>query len=237
MRIAICDDNKDFDYNAVLKVLLVQSMKKNEIDDYEITAYTSGLELIKKFNRGVYDFIFLDIQMPKPSGFEVASHINGIDKRANIIFVTSENEYVYDCFKYGAKDFVCKPVSQSRIDEVMDRLVKEHRYQESDNLYQINLKSEGSTELYLPEILYFESKDNYVLANTMETGYTFRSSMEKVADDLKDKGFIRISRQTIVNKIHIFQYFKDSIVLETGEKLTIGRTYKEKIKKAHNREW
>ena len=196
MKIAICDDNIDFDYNAKLKEMLSKYMSDNQIDTCEIDTYTSGRDLIKKFKSSLYNFVFLDIEMPKINGFEIADYIKNSDRRTNIIFVTNNEEYVFESFKYDPRAFLRKPINHDQLSELMDRLIDELKQRKPGNAYkyEVTSKSEGRFELNLAEVLYFQNEHNYVHAITTNGNYTFRSSMKKISEDLNDKGFIQISR-------------------------------------------
>jgi DNA-binding LytR/AlgR family response regulator len=164
--------------------------------------------------------------MPELGGFDTAEHLKKIDRKAGIIFATNNGDQVYNSFRYSPKKFLVKPIYQHKIDVLMDELMHDFNYHEEDEFYMINLKSGGAISLHLPEVLYFQSENNYVLVTTIDDEYTCRSSMEKMADELKERGFIRVSRKVIVNRLYVFQVFADYITLKTGEHFSIGRTYK-----------
>ena len=235
MRIAICDDVKK--YNDQLNKMLRNYMRRNQINNYEIKEYTSGVELLKEYSNGMFDFIFLDVEMPELNGFKIADHIVKLDRKAGIVFVTIMADQVYNSFSYKAKDYLCKPVDQIKIDGLLDRLLEERNYREEKDLYCINLKSGGTMTLYLPDVLYFESDNNYVVSASINDMHTFRNSMDMVIADLKEKGFVRISRKHIVNRLHVFKVFGDYVVLKTGENFSIGRTYKDAAKEVFKGVW
>ena len=237
IRIAICDDNTDYDYNARLERFIEEYISKEKITGYEIVLCTSGLELIRKYDHGLFDFIFLDIDMPGLDGFETAEHIRKIDRKVSIVFVTNMVEQVYDSFKYGAKDYLRKPVQQEKIDELMDRLLEERDYNEKNSFYKINLKHGGSMVLYLPDVLYFESDGQYVRGTTVKDHYTFSENLNSVAAELESKGFIRIHRSRLINKKHVFQIFGNHIVLKNSEEFSVSRTYRDAVKSTLEGEW
>ena len=235
MRLAICDDDKK--YNEQLREMLEIYLKRKRISKYEILTFYSGLYLLESYDSGLFDFVFLDLDMPGMGGFETAEHIIKLDRYVGIVFVTFAADQVYNSFKYKAKDYLCKPVSQAKIDEVMDRLLEERNFKQEKDLYSVYLKSGGTITFYLPDVLYFESDDNYVNAVSLDAVYTFKSSMKKVICDLTDNGFIRVSRTHIVNKLHVFKVFSDKVVLKTTENFSIGRKYKSAVKKAFEGVW
>jgi len=235
MRIVICDDVKK--YNNQLNKMLKNYMKRNQIDDCEIKEYTSSLDLFKEYSSGMFDYVFLDIEMPELNGFELADHIIKLDRKAVIVFVTVMADQVYNSFHYKAKGYLCKPIDQKKIDGLMDRLLEERNYKEENDLYSINIKAGGTAFLYLPDVLYFESDNNYVVSTSKNDIYTFRSSMDTVLADLKEKGFVRVSRKHIVNRLHVFKVFGDHIVLKTGENFSIGRAYKHVVRESFRGVW
>ena len=235
MRIALCDDNRE--YRDRLGKMLKNYFKRRKIDDYEIRKYTSGLVLLEEFSCGGFDFIFLDIEMPELGGFETAEHIIKIDRKVGIIFFTISKDHVYSSFRFKPKDFLCKPVTQQKIDELMDRLLEERDYREENDFYVVDLKTGGTISLFLPNVPYFESDNNYVIAVSVNEEYIFRSSMKKVSFDLKDRGFTQISRKHIVNNQYVFKVFNDYIAMKTGVSLSIGRKYKDEVRGVFKGVW
>jgi len=235
MNIAVCDDQKEC--NAKLRKMLERYFEQKQIENYDITEYESGRALIEDFAFGLFGLIFLDIEMPKLGGFETAEYIAKLDKNVSIVFVTYMVDQVYSSFRYKPKDYLCKPVSQEKIDELVDRLLDDINRNKEDDFYSVKLKHGGNTQLYLPEILYFESDNKYVVATTSTSAQTFSGSMDGVIGDLGHKGFTRISRTVIVNDMHVFQVFAELIVLKGGINFTIGKTFRDKTSKTLKGKW
>ena len=200
MRIALCDDVKE--YNSLLHNMLRNYMERNQIENCYIKEYLSGINLLKDFALGSYDFIFLDVDMPDLDGLKTAEHIRKLDLKVDLIFVTNMSDQVYTGYNYNAKGFLVKEVKQDQIDELIDRLLEELNRREALGYYKIRHKSDGGNmRLPLADILYFESKDKFILAVTEEDAFEFRGQLSSVGDDLKEKGFIRIHRSYLVNTL------------------------------------
>ena len=228
MKIAICDDVKDC--NDEMYDLLSVYMCEKKIRDYDIVPYCSGSNLINEYARGLFDFVFLDIEMPKPDGFETAEYIMKLDRIVGIIFVTYMEEQLSDSFRYRPRYYLHKPINQEKINKLMDCILDDFNYRDEDDLYDVKLKDGGTTQLYLPDILYFQSDNKYVVAATSTDSCTFANNLENVAADLKEEGFVRISRSVVVNKLHVFKIYGNLVVTKNGENFSIGTTYKKKIK-------
>jgi len=215
MRIAICDDNQGYDYNSKLKQLLTVYLTKNNIRNYSIIPYTSGVTLVEEFSLGsVFDFIFLDIDMPGLNGFETAGRIRDLDSNADIIFVTHMAGQMQLGFRYGAKDYLCKPITQQHIDDLLDRLRDERRRRYCNRRYRVKLKKQGGeVDLNLDDILYFESikKDIHV---EMKTGkaFMFRGQISQLEIGLKGKGFVLTHRSFFVNMMYMFALAGDKVI-------------------------
>ena len=238
MRIAICDDVKE--YNDKLNKLLNSYIKRRRIDNCKVMEYTSGLDLLEKYRPGKFNLIFLDVDMPDLSGFETAEQIRKQDLTVDIIFVT----YMYDQtqmgYSYNAKGYLYKDINQEQIDTLMDRLMEELERREDIGFYKIRLKFDGVNMLLpLSDVLYFESKDKDILAVTEEDAFVFRGQLKNIAEDLKNKSFIRIHRSYLVNVEHIFAIFGNYLVLRSNkdEKLPISKKYSAKVNDVLRGRW
>lgn|GEM_PF-70007 len=232
MNIAICDDQKECNDN--LRQMLKSYFRANQINNCEIKEYTSGDKLSKEYAPGMFDFIFLDVQMPGMSGLETAERIRSQDLSVDIIFVTNMRDQMRMGFNYNAKGFLIKEVSQDELDALMDRLVAEMRRREGIGVYPIKLKFDnGIVFLRLSDVLYFESHDKDVTAKTIDGDFEFRKQLSVVEQDLIGKGFLRINRSLLVNTSCIFKDFGDCLVLRgLTEELPIGNNYKAFVRKA-----
>lgn len=90
--------------------------------------------------------------------------------------------------------------------------------------------SDGFTRVKLKEILYFESESNYLKLHAENAVYKFRGTVSTTEKELSKKGFIRTHKGFLVNQKHIFSVKSDSVELDNGTILPIGRTNREMIK-------
>ncbi|MCL2570775.1 MAG: LytTR family DNA-binding domain-containing protein [Defluviitaleaceae bacterium] len=235
MKIAICDDVAL--YNQHLREMLDNYMSRNKVSNYILTEYNCGQTLLEGYSRS-FDYVFIDIEMPVIDGFRTAGKIREIDVDTGIVFVTNMKSQMQMGFRYGAKDYLCKPVTQQQIDELMDRLLDEYRHKNSSEFYNIKLKyDEGTARLKLSDIIYFESNDQYILATTAEEAFTFRGRLSIVEEDLKDKGFIRVHRSFLVNAKYVFKNFGNCIVLKSGERISVSRKYRDAVDEVFKGIW
>lgn len=98
-------------------------------DQIEILgAYTDETKALEEIKNKRVNLIFLDIEMPKMKGIEVAKKILEIDSNIQIIFVTAYNDYAIDAFDLEALDYVMKPIIKKRFDKTMERVMKRCSY-------------------------------------------------------------------------------------------------------------
>ena len=117
MQIAICDDEE-----SVRKILEEKIKQYNP--NGETVSYSSGEQLLLAENPP--DILFLDIQMPKKNGMEIARELRKKSEKMILIFVTAIQEYVFEAFDVGAFHYLVKPFSEEKFREVIKRAIKQY---------------------------------------------------------------------------------------------------------------
>ena len=230
VNIAICDDRKECNEN--LQKMLKNYFRQRNIN-FKITEFLSGTELSKTYTSGMFDFIFLDVQMPGLGGDETAEQIRNKDLSVDIVFITNMKDQPLMGYNYNAKGFLFKEVSQEQIDNLMNRLIGEMSRREDIGVYPVKLKfDKGTVHLQLSSVKYFESRDKDIYAVTETETFEFREKLSNLEKDLSGKGFIRINRSFLMNISYVFKDFGDCIVLKTGENFSISRGCKNFVRNA-----
>jgi len=235
LKIAICDD--EMLYCDELQSLLREYASNAEIQNIEIKTFASGTLLLNNYSAGFYDVIFLDVDMPQLSGFETAECIREIDTDVEIVFATHIVNQIHMGYRYGAKDYLYKPVDYDRLADVMKRVLQERMRKQEVNSYSVELKGGGMIFLPLAEVLYFESQKHYIHAIMQHEAHAFRGQLQDVENDLKDKGFVRIHQSYLINKEYVFKDFHEHVILKTGEKIPLSRKYKMSAKEVLRGVW
>ena len=203
----------------------------------EADSVASAAGLIKK---SAPDVIFLDIQMPGESGFELA---NKTDIDAEIIFVTAYDEFALRAFEVNALDYLMKPINPKRLRQAVDRITDDpgekpaegKQLQYDDNLF-IPLNSKYRF-VKVSSILSINSAGDYseVLVSGGIKGLVLKS-MKEWESRLPQKYFTRIHRSTIINMEYIDkmeEWFNNSyrVYLKgISEPLIISRRYAARLK-------
>ena len=107
---------------------------------FQCTLSTDGEAAYNEFTSGNYDFVILDVMMPKKDGFTVAKDIRGIDQDVPILFLTAKSmkDDKLKGFELGADDYLTKPFSMDELMARMNAILKRTNTKEENHLYSIN---------------------------------------------------------------------------------------------------
>jgi len=207
-----------------------------------------GFEGLKAINHHHPDLVFLDIQMPKITGFEM---LELVDDPPAIIFTTAFDEFAIKAFEANAIDYLLKPFSKERFDKAIQKWQLQHKTGEpkENSVAQDNLSSNRPEErnrvvvktnagikiIPVSEIIYLEAYDDYVKIHTKEGMFVKKKTMSHYETILGDIDFVRVHRSYIiaVNQItRIEQPEKETHValLKNGIKIPLSRLGYGKLK-------
>ena len=243
MRIIIVDD--EMLARGVVREYLA------EHPDVEIVAEcANGFEAVKAITELSPDLVFLDIQMPKLDGFEVAELAGG---KTRYIFATAFDQYAIKAFEFHALDYLLKPFSQQRFDQALsharDNIAKgtgtgdaavENMVREAaarnKPLGRVLIRDGAKVHVInADKIEVIEAQDDYVQIRSEGKSYLKNQRMTELEEQLDGEQFLRIHRSYIVNIAHvdrIEQATKDShvAILKDGAKIPISRSGYQKIR-------
>jgi len=201
-------------------------------------------EAVKKINSLSPDLIFLDIQMPGKTGFDL---LNELDHTPDIIFTTAYDEYALRAFDVNALDYLLKPIEPKRLAEAIHKLedyedaaspltdVTQVRTILSENDQVFVKDGDRCWFVRLGEIRLFESVGNYVKVFFSANKPLILKSLNALEERLDEKVFFRANRKHIVNMRMIEKvepYFNGGLLLELqgGEKIEVSRRQAVKFK-------
>ncbi|HXR83771.1 MAG TPA: response regulator [Hanamia sp.] len=235
----------------MLKVILIDDerlarseLKRmlQEFPDVEIIGEAAnaeeGIEKIETLNP---DLIFLDIQMPGKTGFDMLTEL---EKAPHVIFVTAYDEYALKAFDVNALDYLMKPVEPKRL---ADALLKVRQKDEEEMLSynnrgilsehdQVFVKDgERCWFVKLSDVRLFESVGNYAKVFFGTNKPLILKSLNALEERLDEKVFFRANRKHIINLRMIEKiepYFNGGLLLDLagGEKIEVSRRQAVKFK-------
>lgn len=236
---AIIIDDERLARNELKKLLL-------DYPEIEVVAEAAnageGIEKIENMNP---ELIFLDIQMPGKTGFDLLSEL---DKSPNVIFTTAYDEYALKAFEVNALDYLLKPVEPKRLADAIQKLhlqeERETNHEPAENVNRSTLyehdqvfvkDGERCWFVKLNEIRLFESVGNYAKVYFGPNKPLILKSLNALEERLDEKMFFRANRKHIINLRLIEKiepYFNGGLLLELkgGEKIEVSRRQTVKFK-------
>lgn len=235
---AIIIDDERLARNELKKLLV-------DFPEIEVVAEAAnaneGMEKIDNFGP---ELIFLDIQMPGKTGFDMLAEM---DRTPNVIFTTAYDEYALKAFEVNALDYLLKPIEPKRLADAIQKLQnhedrEEHTtpmnfnrsiLQENDQVFVKD--GERCWFVKLSDIRLFESVGNYAKVYFGPNKPLILKSLNSLEERLDEKIFFRANRKHIVNLRLIEKvepYFNGGLLLELkgGEKIEVSRRQTVKFK-------
>lgn len=199
------------------------------------------------------DLVFLDVQMPEMDGFTALETV-GAAALPQIVFVTAYEQYAIHAFEAAALDYLLKPFDQPRFDKAMTRVYEKFADREQARTEQKQIAAllenvrekpaylerlvvkTGGRIIFLKtsEVDWIQADDKYAHLHTGNKSHLVRQTLGALEAQLDPQKFIRIHRSAIVNieRIKELQPMftgEHLVVLENGTKLTLSRSYKNKL--------
>lgn len=229
-KVAICDDEEK-DIQVIQRFLHIYEMQHDI--DFEINTFQNSTKLLEKYDSaGRYNILFLDVEMPKLSGLEVAAHIREIpDRLAKIVFVSNFPEYMQDSFNVEAFHYFPKPFLFEDFEKLFFRIIKSYR--ESENASFL-LKEDGAEEVIFAENIIAIHSINakkkriqiFLEYKTIEA-YGVLSEWEK---KLNSDSFFCPCRGYLVN-LNRIHFIKDNeLIMSNNEKIPLSRRQEKELR-------
>lgn len=204
----------------------------------------NGVDAIKKINEFKPDLIFLDVQMPGMTGFEVLPHLEEIPQ---IIFSTAYDQYALKAFEVHAVDYLLKPYTKERFNRSIERI-----QEKKDNLKIAPLAENVIMEkqkfpgrilvqsgkklitIAVKNIVRIEADGDYSKLVVGDANYLSNYGISKLVEKLDPELFIRVHRSSVINVqfIESVEKYVSSydVKMKNGDVVRVSRGYMEAIK-------
>jgi two-component system, LytTR family, response regulator len=202
-----------------------------------------GFEGMKAIQEHKPDLIFLDVQMPKITGFEM---LELIDEPPLVVFTTAFEEYAIKAFDAHAADYLLKPFSKERFDKAMQKLLQQKNNIAKDVVdtalqtpipsNRIVVKDNGKIKIIpFAQVQYLEAADDYVKIHTADGTFLKKQTMQFFEDSLPSTEFIRVHRSYIIyaqliSRIDPHEKESHLVLLITGVRLPVSKAGFNKLK-------
>ncbi len=201
-------------------------------------------DALEYLDRDKVDLIFLDVEMPGATGFDLMDRLTYSPK---IILTTTKTEYAFDAFQYNVTDYLKKPISYKRFLESVQKINKAEQAptpaaapaanpatEVTANEGSLFIKAEGKlVKLNQEDIVFIESMRDYVKFVTASQKYVTYSTLKNLEEKLSRAVFLKVHRSYIVNIQKIDDIRGNTIYLQ-GNQVPIGKGHKEEVLKRLN---
>jgi two-component system, LytTR family, response regulator len=219
----------------------------------------NGREAVDAIHRHRPDLVFLDVQMPGKTGFDVISAIDDAE-RPHVVFVTAYDKFALRAFEVHALDYLLKPVNEERFDAALARVreamshatdsaIAQRVRQVAADLQVATSPSKGAAADRLPikingrimvirvaDIDWIEADGDYVSVHVGGKIWLVRETIAAMELRLALSGFVRIHRSTLVNAERVKELQPQdkgeyTVVLNDGTELKLTRHYRTSVER------
>lgn len=216
-----------------LAIKILQNYFSNFVNFEVIHTFNNALEALEFINNNHVDAVFLDINMPMMTGFEL---IRLLENKTKIIITTAFREFAAESYDLDVLDYLVKPIP-------LPRFVKSIQKIEADFNIQNNLKTEASkpeshifikvdkkmVKIIIDEILFIEGMKEYIKVVTQDKTYITHKSLSSLSDELPSEHFVRIHKSYTIALAKVKSIEGNRIQIHSYT-LPIGRNYSKDVK-------
>lgn len=216
-----------------------------DFPQFEVLAVCrDGFQGLKAIQEHEPDLIFLDVQMPKITGFEM---LELLDEAPAVIFTTAFDEYAVQAFDAMAVDYLLKPFSQNRFSKSIEKYLAQAGETNRLSSNKLNMLVEKRKRLVVRvknevkiipthEVRYFQAEDDYVAIHTSKGVFLKKMTMKSLEEALDPMKFSRIHRSYIINVneiTNIEPYERDTylVKLRGDEKVPVSKSGYTRLRK------
>jgi two-component system LytT family response regulator len=231
-------------------VNIISKLIETDFADISVVASAedveTGLKCIERFKP---DLLFLDINLPDGTGFDILKRIEHIDFK--IIFITAFGEYALQAIKFSALDYIMKPIEIEELAKAIEKareiihLEEEQlkvkslleNFEEKKSLRRIVLHtSECLHYVYLDEIIRCEADNNYTFFYlTKDRKILVSKTLKEFAELLKDSGFLRVHQSHLINSLYVDRFVKSDggyLLMKDKSNVPVSMNNRQQILKA-----
>tara|TARA_R110000868_G_scaffold77285_3_gene221485 strand:+ start:82 stop:711 length:630 start_codon:yes stop_codon:yes gene_type:complete len=193
--------------------------------------YSNAIEAKNGLKNNEIDLIFLDVEMPIISGFDL---LESLENPPQVILITGNPDYALKAFDYNVTDYLYKPISLARFDASVKRAVANYEQinkLEEDEEYIFVKSNLRQRKVVINDIKYVEALGDYVKLVTNEGNVVILSTMKSFEQKLPKDKFLRIHKSYIVN-LEKIEKFNRKIIIVAGSQIPLSRHKKTELEEA-----
>lgn len=219
IKIAIVDDEE------VMLRKITRIINEGFNQEKTIRTYNKSTDFFKDEDKFNFDIVFLDIDMPDITGFELAEVIKSVDSEITIIFVSNMEHLVFKAFEYQPFRFIRKDTADEDVISALNAYMKEIDSAKDYFIFQTN---DYELKVLTNDIIYFESMGHDIYLKTatdylkLKRSETKANNMQKLSQKFEAKGFVRVHKSYLLNCKYIFVINRTAVVLKNNDIIRIN---------------
>lgn len=197
-----------------------------------VAEYSNAIEAKNGIKNNQIDLIFLDVEMPIISGFDL---LESLENSPQVILITGKPDYALKAFDYDVTDYLHKPITLARFDASVKRALTKYEQmnkvsnEDEEHIFvKSNLKKR---KVILSEIKWIEALGDYIKLVTDEANIVILSTMKSFEKELPEDKFLRIHKSYIVN-LEKVEKFNSKNVEVSGRQIPLSRNKKTELAEA-----
>ncbi|MEM6344861.1 MAG: LytTR family DNA-binding domain-containing protein [Bacteroidota bacterium] len=209
----------------------------------------NGVDALRLINEFRPDLVFMDVQMPGMTGFEVLKRLEEVPL---IIFSTAYDQYALDAFEINAVDYLLKPYTRERFAKAIGRVksqavpLMDQLQRLAESLKPVSQEEDYSGKLFVQsgnkllaieanDIVWLEAEKDYTWLVTAEKRHLSSYGLGALEQKLSPKQFVRVHRSSIISLKHVQEIEKYpsgyDIRMSNGDSVRVSRSYMDEIRK------
>jgi DNA-binding LytR/AlgR family response regulator len=212
--------------DSTLQRLSIVRLIDNHPSLHLVSEYNNAIEAKIGLAEQKVDLIFLDIEMPILSGFDL---LDDLEDKPQVIFITGKTKYAFKAFDYDAVDYLRKPISKERFLNAVHKALTNYKLKHEEDFDEgefIFVKSNlKKRKVFLNDLRYIEALGDYVKLVTEHDALVVLSTMKAFEALLPKERFLRIHKSYIVNIDKVERYNSKVVELD-NQQLPLSRNRK-----------
>ncbi|MBC7829238.1 MAG: response regulator transcription factor [Chitinophagaceae bacterium] len=190
-------------------------------------------EALLFLNQQSVDLLFLDVEMPGATGFELLDRLAYSPK---VILTTSKTEYAYNAFEYNVSDFLKKPFTYQRFLEAVQKVTSPSQESNVNSTAtdHIFIKTDGKLiRLNNSDILFIESMGDYVKFVSTDKKYITHNTIKNLEEKVNKQCFLKTHRSYIIN-VDKIDDIRENLLFIKGNEIPISKAHRSVVLKRLN---
>lgn len=220
MRIAICEDNRE---HAEILAGMVNHWAKKEDMQVSIGYYQSAEQfLFCMKDEPPYDLAFLDIQMSKINGLQLARMIREEDRLIFLVFTTALKKYAPKGYEVSAFRYLIKPLQEDEVFQALSAASQMLEVRKKEAI--IVTQSDKSRRVFMDDIYYIEVDNHHIILHLRDETIRFKAKLKELETQFKEPQFCKCHRSYIVNMKYAGRISREGVEIDGKKTLPISKS-------------